>query len=128
MRKLLFGTSTSLLVSCGASIKSSFKEQLKPFAVENKVAFLHLENKVPENLMKTRVENFGDTGFSIDCDSNTLLIKARNLARKNDANIVKVTEKREPHILGSSFYNMYVDFYFNDRALTKLSQYQIQIN
>ena len=91
MRKLLFGISTFLLVSCGASGKSSFTEQLKPFAIENKVAFLDFENKVPENLKKIVVAKFGDTGFSTDCDLNTLLIKARNLARKNGANIVKVT-------------------------------------
>ena len=53
MRKLLFGVVTFLLVSCGASVKSSFTEQLKPLTIENKVAFLDLENKVPENAKKT---------------------------------------------------------------------------
>ena len=127
MRKLLFGISTLVLVSCGASLKSSFTEQLKPLTIENKVAFLDIENKVPENSKKIGTAKFGDTGFSTDCDFNTNLIKARNLARENGANIVKVIEKKEPSILGSSCYRIKVDFYFYDGDVTKLSQYQIQI-
>jgi len=41
-----------LLISCGASIKSSFTEQLKPLTIENKVAFLDLEHPLPENVKK----------------------------------------------------------------------------
>lgn len=128
MRKLLFGISTFLLVSCGASIKSSFTEQLKPLTIENKVAFLDLENKLPENVKKIGEAKYGDSGFSTECDFNTNLINARKLARANGANIVKVTEKKEPNIWGSSCYRIKVDFYFYDGDVTKLSQYQLQIN
>jgi hypothetical protein len=128
MRKLLFGISMFLLVGCGASIKSSFTEQLKPLTIENKVAFLDLENKLPENAKKIGEAKFGDSGFSTDCDFNTNLINARNLARVNGANIVKVTEKKEPNFFGSSCYRIKVDFYFYDGDVTKLSQYQLQIN
>ncbi|POS00553.1 hypothetical protein Q361_1622 [Flavobacterium croceum DSM 17960] len=128
MRKLLFGVVTFLLVSCGASVKSSFTEQLKPLTIENKVAFLDLENKVPENAKKIGNAKYGDTGFSTDCDFNTNLKNARNLAREKGANIVKVTEKKEPSILGSSCYRIKVDFYFYEGDVTKLSQYQLQIN
>lgn len=128
MRKLLFGISTFLLLSCGATVKSSFTEQLKPLTIENKVAFLDLENKLPENVKKIGEAKFGDSGFSTDCDFNTNLISARKLARANGSNIVKVTEKKEPNIFGSSCYRIKVDFYFYDGDVTKLSQYQLQIN
>ena len=59
---------------------------------------------------------------------NTNLKNARNLAREKGANIVKVTEKKEPSILGSSCYRIKVDFYFYEGDVTKLSQYQLQIN
>ncbi|WP_158728977.1 MULTISPECIES: hypothetical protein [unclassified Flavobacterium] len=128
MRKLLFGISCFFLISCGASINSSFTEQLKPLTIENKVAFLDIENNVPENSKKIGSAKFGDSGFSTDCDFNSNLIKARNLARENGANIVKVTEKKEPSIFGSSCYRIKVDFYFYEGDVTKLSQYQLQLN
>ncbi len=117
-----------LLISCGASIKSSFTEQLKPLTIENKVAILDIENKVPESAKKIGNAKYGDTGFSTDCGFNTNLINARKIARENGANIVKVTEKKEPSIFGSSCYRIKVDFYFFEGDVTKLSQYQIQIN
>jgi hypothetical protein len=128
MKKTLIIAITFLLVSCGASIKSNFNEQLKPLTIEDKVAFLDLQNKVPEGAKKIGNAKFGDTGFSTDCDFNTNLINARKLARANGANIVKVIEKKEPSILGSSCYRIKVDFYYYNGDVTKLPQYQLQIN
>lgn len=127
MRKLFLAVSALLLVSCGASIHSSFTEQLKPLTIENKVAFLDLENQLPENVKKIGVASFGDSGLSTDCDFNTNLISARKLARANGANIVKVVKKSTPD-LWSSCYRISVEFYFYQGDVTKLSQYQIQIN
>lgn len=128
MKKLLIAILPFMLISCGANIKSNFTEKLKPLTIENKVAFLDLENKLPENVKKIGEAKFGDTGFSTDCGFNTNLISARKLARENGANIVKVIEKKEPSILGSSCYRIKVDFYFYEGDVTKLSQYQLQIN
>ncbi len=128
MRKLGIGIASFLLMSCGASIKSNFTEQLKPLTLENKVAFLDLEHKVPETAKKIGNAKFGDSGFSTDCDFNTNLINARKLARANGANIVKVTEKTEPSIFGSSCYRIKVDFYYYEGNLSQMSQYQMQIN
>jgi hypothetical protein len=127
MKKVVVIITAVLLVSCGASIKSSFTEQLKPLTIENKVAFLDLENPVPENSKKIGEAKFGDSGFSTDCDFNTNLISARKLARANGANIVKVVKKSTPD-LWSTCYRITVEFYYYEGDVTKLSQYQLQIN
>lgn len=128
MKKLLIIALTFLLLSCGASVKSNFSERLKPLTIENKVAFLDLQNEVPQGAKKIGDAKFGDTGFSTDCNFNTNLISARKLARENGANIVKVTEKKEPNLLGSSCYRIKVDFYYYEGDVTQLPQYQLQIN
>ncbi len=63
MRKLLLGISAILLVSCAANIKSSFTEQRKPLTIENKVAFLDLENKIPENANKLELPDLETADF-----------------------------------------------------------------
>ena len=52
MKKSLIIALTFLLVSCGANIKSNFNEQLKPLTIEDKVAFLDIQNQVPEGAKK----------------------------------------------------------------------------
>jgi hypothetical protein len=127
MKKLLFIILPFLLISCGANIKSNFVSQKKPLTIEDKVAFLDIQNTVPENAKKLGEAKFGDSGFSTDCGFNTNLISARKLARTNGANIVKVVKKTTPD-LWSSCYRMTVEFYFYEGDVTKLSQYQLQIN
>lgn len=128
MKKILIAIVPFLLISCGASMKSNFTSQLKPLTIEDKVAFLDIQNSVPENAKLLGNAKFGDSGFSTDCDFNTNLISARKLARTNGANIVKIIEKKEPSLLGSSCYRIKVDFYFYEGDVTKLQQYQLQIN
>lgn len=127
MKKTLIIAITLLLVSCGASIQSNFTEQLKPLSIYNKVAFLDLQHIIPENAKKIGEAKFGDSGFSTNCDFNTNLISARKLARSNGANIVKVIKKSTPD-LWSSCYRITVEFYFFEGDVTKLAQYQLQIN
>ena len=127
MKKLLIVILPSLLISCGANIKSNFTEKLKPLTIENKVAFLDLENKLPENVKKIGEAKYGDCGFSTNCGFDTNLINARKLARENGANIVKVVKKVTPD-LWSSCYRITVEFYYYEDDVTKLSQYKIQIN
>ena len=64
---------------------------------------------------------------SIGVYFNSNLIKARKIAREKGANIVKVTEKKTPD-LWSSCYRIKVDFYFSEKDITKIPQYQLQIN
>jgi hypothetical protein len=127
MKRLFIAILPFLLISCSASIQSSFTSQNKPLTIEDKVAFLDIQNKVPENAKKIGEAKFGDGGFSTNCDFNTNLISARKLARANGANIVKVIDKSTPD-LWSSCYRIKVEFYFYEGDVTKLSQYQLQIN
>lgn len=127
MKKLLIAFLSILLFSCASNVTSNFTSQYKPLTIEDKVAFLDIQNKVPENAKKLGEAKYGDSGFSTNCDFNTNLISARKLARANGANIVKVIKKLTPD-LWSSCYRISVEFYIYEGDVSKLSQYQLQIN
>ncbi len=126
MKQIFLFFLTTILISCGASIKSNFQTQNKPLTIDDKVAFLDVHHKVPETAKKLGEGKFGDTGFSTDCDFNSNLVQARKLARQNGANIVKVNEKKTPD-LWSSCYRMKVEYYYYDGNVSDLQQYQLQI-
>ena len=126
MKQFFLFILTTILISCGASIKSNFQTQNKPLTIDDKVAFLDVHHKVPETAKKLGEGKFGDTGFSTDCDFNSNLVQARKLARQNGANIVKVNEKKTPD-LWSSCYRMKVEYYYYDGNVSDLQQYQLQI-
>jgi hypothetical protein len=123
---LIFGIGF-LITSCSSTIQSNFSSQEKALTIEDKVAFLDLNHQVPAEAKKLGEAKFGDSGFSTDCDFNSNLIKARQIARQNGANIVKITEKKTPD-LWSSCYRMKVEFYLFNGDVKSLPQYQLQIN
>ena len=127
MKRLFMLLLPVLLISCSANITSSFTGQNKPLTIDDKVAFLDLLHKVPEGANKIGEAKYGDSGFSTNCDFNTNLISARKLARTRGANIVKVVKKTTPD-LWSTCYGITVEFYFYDGDVSKLPQYQLQIN
>lgn len=116
-----------LLINCSASVSSTFSNTLKPLTIEDKVAFLDLQHNVPEGSIKIGEAKYGDSGFSVDCDFNSNLIKARTLARQNGANIIKIIEKKNPD-LWSSCYRMKIEFYFYSGKVEELPQIQLQLN
>ena len=127
MKKIIITAVGFLLLSCGANVKSTFTEQLKPLTIDDKVALLDLNNEIPEGAKKIGNARFGDSGFSTDCNFNTNLISARKIAREKGANIVKVVKKSTPD-LWSTCYRITVDFYYYSGDVSKLRQHQIQIN
>jgi hypothetical protein len=127
MKKTVLVFLSLTLFSCGPKITSSFEAAGKALTIEDKVAFLDIQHKVPEGAKKIGDARFQDSGFSTDCDFNSNLIKARKMAREKGANIVKITETKAPD-LWSLCYRIKVEFYHSDTDVTKIPQYQIQIN
>lgn len=127
MKNLFLTLSSALiLTSCASTVKTNIANKETALTTNDKVAFLDLNHKVPETAKKIGNAKFGDSGFSTDCDFNSNLIKARQIARENGANIVKVTETKKPD-LWSSCYRIKVDFYKYDGDVKSLQQYQLQI-
>ena len=128
MKSIILSLGTILtLTSCASTVKTTITNQEKALTTNDKVAFLDVNHKVPESAKNIGNAKFGDSGFSIDCNFNSILIEARQIARKNGANIVKIADSKKPD-LWSSCYRMKIDFYKYEGDVKSLQQYQLQIN
>lgn len=57
-----------LLIGCSTTVQSNFYQQERPLTINDKVAFLDVHHRVPENAKKLGEAKLGDSGFSTDCD------------------------------------------------------------
>ncbi len=115
------------LSGCNPKISSNFTNPQSTLSPNEKVTFLDVEHALPENLIKIGELKFQDSGFSTDCSFNSLLNKARIEARKNGANIVKVTDKKKPD-LWSSCYRLKIDLYRYNGDVSNLEQYELKLD
>lgn len=116
-----------ILWNCGARIKTDFYNSGNYKLSDNQVALLSVEHQIPSGAKKIGEAKFGDTGFSVDCDYDSNLVKARKLARENGANIVKVIKVNYPD-LWSTCHRMKIEFYYYEGNVQEIKQYKIKIN
>ena len=125
--KMLFLIIVIGVTSCSPKITSNFINPQPKLAIDEKVALLDIEHKLPENIVKVGELRFQDSGFSTDCSFNSLMNKARIEARKNGANVVKVIDKKKPD-LWSSCYRLKIELYKYDGDVSTLSQYKLKLD
>jgi hypothetical protein len=127
MTTLLFMLAAIGLTSCSPKITSNFTNPQPKLSIDEKVALLDIEHNLPENLVKVGELRFQDSGFSTDCSFNSLMTQARNEARKNGANIVKVIDKKKPD-LWSSCYRLKIELYRYNGEVASLPQYKLKLD
>jgi hypothetical protein len=127
MTKILLFLSVVGLCSCSPKITSNITNPQSKLSIDDKVALLDIQHKLPENTIKVGDLIFQDSGFSTDCSFNSLMKQARNTARESGANIVKVIEKKTPD-LWSSCYRLKIELYKYDGDVSTLPQYQLTLD
>ena len=81
--KILFFMTVIGFTSCSPKISSNFTNPQPKLSIDEKIALLDIEHKLPENVVKVGELRFQDSGFSTDCSFNSLMTQARNEARQN---------------------------------------------
>ena len=127
MTKMLFLITVIGFTSCSPKITSNFTNPQPKLSIDEKVALLDIEHKLPKSITKIGNLRFQDSGFSTDCSFNSLMNQARSEARKNGANIVKVVNKKKPD-LWSSCYRLRIEFYKYDGDVSSLPQYKLKLD
>lgn len=115
------------ITSCSPKITSNFTNPQPKLSIDENVALLDIDNDLPENVVKVGDLRFQDSMFSTDCSFNSLMTQARNEARKNGANIVKVMDKKKPD-LWSSCYRLKIELYKYEGDVSSLNQYELKID
>ncbi|MEP5340759.1 MAG: hypothetical protein ABJL44_00165 [Algibacter sp.] len=127
MTKTLFLITVIGFTSCSPKISSNFVNPQPKLSIDENVALLDIEHHLPKNIIKVGELRFQDSGFSTDCSFNSLMTQARNEARKNGANIIKVVDKKKPD-LWSSCYRLKIELYKYNGDISALTQYKLKLD
>ncbi len=113
--------------SCSPKITSNLINKQSELSSEDKVAFLDTNHKLPDSTILVGNLRFQDSGFTTNCSFNSLMNQARKEARKNGANIIKITQKRLPDIW-SSCYRLKIELHRYEGDLSQLKQFQLSLD
>lgn len=101
-----------LLLGCSPKVKTSFtKSSEKSLDSKQEVMVLSLNQIVPKACKYLGKLKIGDNGFTTDCNYATVIVAAKDEARRNGGNIIKLTEIKTPGF-SSTCYRIKADIYF----------------
>tara|TARA_R110002049_G_scaffold131554_7_gene290345 strand:- start:7545 stop:8312 length:768 start_codon:yes stop_codon:yes gene_type:complete len=121
---IIFLFTTIVLQSCSPKIRTNLStETHKPLDSETEILILNFNENIPDNSTYIGELKIGDSGFSTDCGYNTVINEAKETAKKSGANIVYLTEIKNP-TFESTCYRIKANLYrnFNSEVLSKISE------
>ena len=95
-----------LLWSCGPTKKVQIVANQTPLSYDEMVHILSLEEPYPEKYKSLGTIKIGDSGFTTDCGYEKVIEMAEMEARKIGANVVKITEHKQPNIWTSTCHRI----------------------
>ncbi|MFB6341591.1 hypothetical protein ACE1ET_07705 [Saccharicrinis sp. FJH62] len=95
-----------ILASCNPSVYTTISTKYPPLNYNEDVLILGLQDKVPEDAVEIGTVKLGDTGFSTNCDYQTVMDKAILEARKAGGNVLKIDQHKPPSAMGSSCHRI----------------------
>lgn len=103
-----------LLTNCSTSIKTKVNNSSFQSLNDDEIIYILKNTKsIPENSIFIGNIKIGDTGFSTDCSYKTVINDAKKEAKKLGANLVLLTEVKEPTTFGSTCYKIRAELYRN---------------
>lgn len=99
---LLLAVIAAILSSCSPRITTSISRGLPPVDHTEEVKIYNLQSQLPENAIKIGRIDVGDSGFTTNCNYDTMLGVLLQEARKVGGNAVCITNHIEPNIMNGS--------------------------
>lgn len=105
--------SYTLIIGCGPKVKTALSETSFPaLDSKNNVFLLFEDEKVPQSTTYVGDIKIGDSGFSTNCEYDVIIDRVKTIARKSGANLIEVTEVKEPS-MASTCYRLKAKLYRN---------------
>lgn len=98
---LFFALFIVVLTSCGPAVSTQVTVNKPPLRYDEPIEVFETYEEAPETATVLGHSSIGDTGFSTNCNYDTILKKAVEEARKIGGNAIKITEHKTPDILSS---------------------------
>lgn len=102
-----------MIFACSPKIKSNFTNtDYDELTDKTEIIVLRTLESLPQDSEPIGDIKIGDSGFFTDCIYATVMKNTKELARKSGANIIKLTETREPD-LASTWYRIKAKLFRN---------------
>ncbi len=109
MKIVVFFIISFLFVSCAPRISSQISSPKTPLLENQNVVVFEVNEEVPKNTSFIGNISLGDSGFTTNCDFETIINIAKSEARKVGGNALKITEHILPSFFGSSCHRIKAD-------------------
>lgn len=86
------------LQSCSHKTKASTLKTYEPIAYNQEVNVLEINDKKPEQVEVLGTINVRDTGFSLKCNKEMAIEKAKLKAREMGGNWIHITKHKKPDL------------------------------
>ncbi len=96
LQKILISIIIVFISSCSPKISTNINNSYSPLDYKKEVIVLGTSQEVPKNAEVLGQIKIGDTGFSINCDYDNVINKAKIEARKVGGNAIKIIRHKTP--------------------------------
>ena len=130
MKKVFFLLLSTALLSaaCGPAARVlSSADNYPPLPEYVNVFVLDLSEQAPADGAFVGVLEVGDSGFSMDCDYQTVILKAKEQARTMGGNLVKITDHKKPNFF-STCHRIRANVYLMQEDSPYMPTHQVTID
>jgi len=105
-RQLVILSILCIATACSPKVSKNITQSYAPLDYKEDVVVLDLQTPIPDGADHIGTIKIGDSGFSTDCDWNTVIETAKVEARKVGGNAIKITEHKPPSTFGSGCHRI----------------------
>lgn len=110
MKQLYLFVLLLLITSCSAAVKLKSHNEKPATPADAPVVVVSISGQVPQGCLFLGELKVGDSGFSTDCNYNTVMELVRERTRKIGGNLIKLTSIKPPSFT-STCYRIRADIY-----------------
>ena len=98
---IAFLITMALLSSCNPKVSTKISKSYQPVDFKQEIIVLGISQEIPVNSEELGSVKIGDSGFTVNCNYETVIQKAKDEARISGGNVIKIIEHSPPSMVSS---------------------------